>query len=196
LEDVMSSISRRSLVTTAAALPVLAVPAGVATAADDSEPSRLIGQLEQLEQLEREWLDRTVFELKGIAAREAACERAGVPRLTDEIQIQMSREERGEYWRRRTEVMSRLPDDDDGLSEDEYQILDDRIFALKDEIQNRPLTTLAGLAVLTRATVLSEATRWVYRDGDEDYQDFIGSVCEFLGIVPIMEIALAAVDAA
>jgi hypothetical protein len=42
--------------------------------------------------------------------------------------------------------------------------------------------------------VLQDATQWVNGEGDERDRRFIETVCAFLGIIPITEIALAAVD--
>jgi hypothetical protein len=92
--------------------------------------------------------------------------------------------------------MAGLPDPFGCMTDDENDAFNDRLFAVVDEIEGRPAATLAGIAVLARTCVLSNATSWVNGAGDERDRRFIEAVCGFLGIKPVTEIALAAVEGA
>jgi hypothetical protein len=82
------------------------------------------------------------------------------------------------------------------MTDDDNDAFTDRLFAMVYEIEGRPAATLAGIAVLARTAVLANATQWVNGAGDERDRRFIETVCAFLGITPITDIALAAVEGA
>jgi hypothetical protein len=180
--------SRRAILAGAAAVPIAAAVASSPALAEAGDAD-LIRLGVKLEHLEREWLASTVAEFKEDEVREAACERAGVPwrPITS-----MPRDEHDEYRRKRAEATRHLPPmTDNGDYNDD---LNDRMFALIDEIQTHKAATLAGLAVLTRACVLSNASQWGGRLATEDERDrrFIEALCDFLGITPVSDLALAA----
>jgi len=84
-----------------------------------------------------------------------------------------------------------MPPIGNSMSNDQRDAFTNRLFSLIDEIQTHKATTLDGLAVLTRAAVLSRATEWVNGDGDLYDQLFVESVCGFLGVTPVSDRALA-----
>jgi hypothetical protein len=177
-----TSSSRRAVLAGAITMPIAAAVAVPALAeADDAELLRLGVKLEDLE---REWLASTIVELKEDAVHEAAAKRAGVPwrPITS-----VPSDDRDEYYRRRAEATHDL---------------NDRMFDLIDEIQIHKAKTFAGLKVLARACVLSNASQWVGEDvydnhvGADRDRLFIEAASGVLGITPIMKIALAAVDVA
>jgi hypothetical protein len=190
-----TSSSRRAVLAGAITMPIAAAVAVPALAeADDAELLRLGVKLEDLE---REWLASTIVELKEDAVHEAAAKRAGVPwrPITS-----VPSDDRDEYYRRRAEATRHLPPrTDNGDYNDD---LNDRMFDLIDEIQIHEAKTFAGLKVLARACVLSNASQWVGEDvydnhvGADRDRLFIEAASGVLGITPIMKIALAAVDAA
>ena len=149
--------TRRTLIAGAAAIPLATAAASLPALAgtDDAELLRLSVRLEQME---KEWIEVTVPDLKNLAASKAG-----------------------------------MPDPCESMTDDQNDDFTDRLIALVDEIQAHQAVTLTGLAVLTRAAVLENATQWVNGDGDARDRLFIEAACKFLGITSITEIALAAV---
>jgi hypothetical protein len=78
----MSTLSRRTLVTSAVALPALAVPQLTPEAFGPDHPdAELLPLGLELEQFEREWSLQQTIDAKQFAVWEAACIAAGLPRI-------------------------------------------------------------------------------------------------------------------
>jgi hypothetical protein len=78
----MSKLSRRTLVTSAAALPALAVPAFASGALGPDHPDAELLRLgAKLDPIIRRWAAKRAVEVQWHAEWEAVCERAGLPRI-------------------------------------------------------------------------------------------------------------------
>jgi hypothetical protein len=180
-----TNLNRRAILAGAAALPAVAVlPAAIAAsaaAADNPDAERLrLGK--QLEQVEQEFSAQTATDEKRDAVWEAACERAGLPRIDfgsiphDEWMAYQDkrfgmRQEKGEV-------------DEHGASVVWGNILD-RLYRLVDEILPRKAVTAAGFAVRARAVAMAASELW---DGDEHENKheklFIEAASALVGITP------------
>jgi hypothetical protein len=148
----MEKLSRRSLVAGAAALPTLGVPA-IAIYHPDAELLRLALPLREIEQ---QRAAQMAIDREEDAAREAICERAGLP--WRDIYDFVSDEERHEYQSRRSELIqsSAVPYDDE---EDEngatrWDRITKRLWPTVEKILSLKAVTVAGFALQVRAFLL------------------------------------------
>jgi hypothetical protein len=176
--------TRRTILAGAATLPVLSVPA----LAIDHPDAELLRLGEQLAVLEREWEERSLGDRECLEAFHAACERAGLPdRNHDEFE---NFDQFAEYNKKRSALMPHGPDDfEDENGEIGWGRFNNRLYDLVDEIMSLKATTLAGLAVQTRAMVAAEFELWELDPEKSDYTDqlrreFLELTCSFLGIEP------------
>jgi hypothetical protein len=182
----MSATStRRTILAGAATLPVLSVPA----LAIDHPDAELLRLGEQLAVLEREWEDRSLDDVKHYRSFKAACERAG---LADRDYADFeSHDQWLKYQAKQKALWTDRPDDfEDENGETGWGRFNDRLYPLVDEILSLKATTLAGLAVQTRAIVAAEFELWELDPEKSDYTDqlrrqFLELTCSFLGIEPV-----------
>src|ERR1022692_1932251 len=161
----MSKLSRRTLVTSAAALPALAVPALASNATDLHDPNHPDAELlrlgVQLEALIVDWHAQGAIDADHYAARMAACEAAGLPSSKLES---LPEDERRAYQDKRIAVMSALHLDDDDINEAGGSIawndIHGRMWPLIDVIFDHKAQSVAGLAMLARAVSLSHEELW------------------------------------
>ena len=196
----MSKLSRRTLVTSAAALPAIVVLPVAASAAGNPD-AKLLQLGKQFEQVEQEWaaqvtIDRrqhAIFEAKveqatGIAFRDAPAEpdnfRYGdpVPELTEETRAAW-------YHATRERISKQQFGGPEYSDENEpWGPIHDRLYELVNEILPCKAVTAAGLAVQVRAVVLAAADLWDGDDNDDDNTKheklFIEAACAFVGVTP------------
>jgi hypothetical protein len=187
----MSKLSRRTLVTSAAALPALAVPALAADAIGPGHPDAELLRLgAKLEPVERDWFEQTALDRKDNRAFEAACEAAGVPRKDfDDFEGEDDCEKRlhlRAYHDKRMAVEydgKEVVDADPDLKR--WERIHGRMWPLVDAILAVKPQSPAGLSILTRAVALAHAEWWL--EGGEEREAataYIESVATFLGIKP------------
>jgi hypothetical protein len=184
----MSKFSRRTLVTSAAALPALALP-DAASAADNAD-AELLGLGAKLELVEQVWFVQRALDQKNRRAYEAACEAAGLPRKNfddfegeDDIEKRLNLQA---YHEKREAV------EYDGKEEvaadpdlERWSRIHDRMWPLVDAILAVKPQSLAGLAVVTRAVALANAEWWDENGPEgEAATAYIEGVASFLGIKP------------
>jgi hypothetical protein len=178
----MPNLSRRHLVTTAAALPALAIaqPAG-----DDAELLRLGVELEAVIV---DWHALQAIDRKEWADVDAALEAAGLP---DIERGSLPDDEYRAYQLKRAAATDPIYDARvrDGLDENGISIawrdIHDRQDPLIDAIMAHKPRMLAGLAVIARAFTLHHAEQWEPNaDDDLHHRAFMEAVCGFAGVVP------------
>jgi hypothetical protein len=188
---IMSNLSRRTLVTGAAALPALAVPAIASEPIGDHPDAELLRLGAQLERVEAEWLARCAVDRKRRAAHEAACIAAGLPKIpfdgehVDEYTAYEKKRARVPYEGKQAEAA----ETDEHGSNVVWVDIHDRMFDLIDKIMEQRSQTVAGLAVQARAIVMDNAEWWdAGAEGTAPEQDrarlFLESLCSFLRICP------------
>ena len=188
----MSILSRRTLVTSTAALPALALPAFASEPVGPDHPDAELLRLgAQLERVEAEWLARCAVDRKRRTAHEAACIAAGLPKIpfdtTDEYIAYEKKRDSVSYEGKEAEAAET---DEHGVDVVWDDILD-RMFDLIDKIMEQAPQTVAGLAVQARSTVMDNAEWWdwgaaeCYGTEKEDRARlFLESLCSFLRICP------------
>jgi hypothetical protein len=188
MENAMQSLSRRSLVTSAAALPALAVPAvAVAPVEQDADLQRL-GK--ELEALIVEWHAQRLIDARICAGWETACVQAGLPRLEQQWTLDQH-DEWLEHAEKRQAIRGPFADYEDAdTNERGESIAWNRIhgvmFPLIDDILSRQATTIAGLAVQARAITLNWSERWGNEyQSDDTLRIFMERVCAFAGVKPV-----------
>jgi hypothetical protein len=182
----MSSLSRRHLVTTAAALPALAVPA-IADPNGPDPDAKLLRLGVELEALIVEWHAQRAIDADHSAAVAAAYEAAG---LVDIDYKSATEDEWHAYQEKRNAIVNALHLDDDDLTDVggsiAWEEFSDRQWPLIDAIMEHKAQTLAGFAVQVRAVSLSHEELW--SDGHaegEHLLPFIEAACAFAGVVPV-----------
>jgi hypothetical protein len=183
-DEAMSKLSRRTLVTSAAALPALALPGAAMTA--DNPDAELLRLGAKLERIERDWSAQCALDQKHNRAYEAACEAAGLPRKDfDDFEGEDDDEKREHlhaYHKKRQAVEydgKEVVDADPDL--ERWNRFHDRMWPLVDTILAVKPQSLAGLAVITRAFALANAEWWT--DGENE-QAAAYVEASFLGIKP------------
>ena len=181
----MTNLSRRHLVTTAAALPALTLPALASEATGQNHPDAELLRLGvELEALIVRWHAQVAAGRVRWNKFTAACEAAGLlPPLIDPDGL--SFDELAAYRKKRNLLCDKSDDDGHGGSIG-WSDINDEQFPLVEAIMAIKPHTLAGLAVIARAVSLHHAEQW---DGtnsidDEHYRAFMETVCAFAGVVP------------
>jgi len=187
----MSTLSRRHLVTTAAALPALALPAFASEAIGPNHPDAELLRLGvELEALIVEYHAQCAIDRKEWAAVDAELEAIGLPDI--ERGSLPDDEYRAYQLKRATATDSIFHDwrgrrglDENGLSI-AWTSIHDRQNPLIDAIMEIKPHTLAGLAVMARTFTLHHAEQWEH-DYDEGshHRAFMEAVCAIAGVVPV-----------
>ena len=184
----MSKLSRRTLVTSAAALPALAVPAFASGALGPDHPDAELLRLgAKLDPIIRRWAAKRAVEVQWHAEWEAICERAGLPRIEGgTIADDDWHAHQEKRWAIRPAHEEEDEVDERGWSVDWMDILE-TLDTLTKEIISRKAQTVSGLAVQARAMTVYYSELWDGGRSDDDPQDhrnFIEAVCAFVGITP------------
>jgi hypothetical protein len=211
----MSKLSRRSLVTSAAALPALAVPAvalasiipddpptltvaevGARYASLDDDAKREISAGIRARRAERELL-RLGAELEAVIVEwhaQQAIDRARSAAMTAASDAagfpripygSLPNEEYRAYQEARSAIWQTVAGDAD---DDPWNDIHDRMWPLIDAIMAIKPRTLAGLGVNARAITLHYAEQWeaaVNADDQEHHRAFMEAVCAIAGVVPV-----------
>jgi hypothetical protein len=136
----MSRLTRRSLVSSAAALPVLAVPA-VASISPDHPDAELLRLGSQLEVIGQDHEALTAVDVERRDEWEAACLRAGLPDIVYP-DWSGSVEEYSEYHKKRSALMPHYADEEaDEKGNSRWDRPCERLNPLVEEMR-RPLTVL------------------------------------------------------
>jgi hypothetical protein len=187
----MPNLSRRHLVTTAAALPALAVPAFAADATGPNHPDAELLRLGvELEALIVDWHAQQAIDRKEWADVDVALEAAGLP---DIERGSLPDDEYRAYQLKRAAATDSIFDDWRGRrGRDEngvliaWRDLHNRENPLIEAIMAIKPRTLAGLGVVARAFTLHHAEQWEH-DYDEGlhHREFMEAVCAIAGVVPV-----------
>ncbi len=173
--------TRRSLVASAAALPVLAVPALAAVDNPDAELLRLGTLLAPLmqERAAQMAIDRAsvdIFEAEvvrrtGIAFKDA-------PEITELTDLDVG------YWAVRKAVALHQDDEDDDENADNvWDRIHSRLWPIARAILSEQATTLEGLKVQAKVVCFVAADRFDFlREERDDEMTFVARVCSYLGI--------------
>jgi hypothetical protein len=186
----MSKLSRRILLssvafTAAAVTPLAASPASPGKqAASDRADAELLRLIPELDQLEARWLAQTQIERARLAAHKAACLAAGLPdKDHDEFECfsdahAYRRAQAAVDYPGKQEAAADVGKDGESIFWSAYLIRQQAVCNLASK--HEP-TTLAGLAVRTRAAILENPELWdLYSEGDRAAA-FIETVSAFLG---------------
>jgi hypothetical protein len=138
----------------------------------------------RVEPIIQEWQAKRAIDEQRREAWEAACEHAGLPRISDR---NLPDDEWREYQEKRGSVRPEGEEkeevDEDGCSVVWNSILN-RIWPLIDEILSRDAKTVSGLTVQVRAIVVATC-------GLDDLEgaegEFIKAVCAFVGLTRMPE---------
>jgi hypothetical protein len=178
-----STLTRRALVASTAAVPAAAALPLSAAVADpaDAELLRLGAALDRIEQ---EWLVLHTADAKERAIVEAKIEAATGISLDNAPELTTENSEEG-YWATRTKVVKEHPCEDPDLTQ--WGNVQDRLYPLADEILSLKASTPAGLAVQAKAVAFAAADLWdpVANEGDVHERLFIEAVCAFCNITPL-----------
>ena len=186
----MSTLSRRHLVTTAATLPALAVPAFASEAIGPDHPDAELLRLGvELESLIVDWHAQQEIDRQEWADVDAALEAAGLP---DIDRGSLPDDEYRAYQMKRATATDSILINSSDLDENGLSIawtgIHGRQYPLIDTIMAIKPHTLAGLAVVARAFTLHHAEQWEPAVADDDeglhHRAFMEAVCAFAGVVP------------
>ena len=187
----MSILSRRSLVTSAAALPALAVSALASDAIGPNHPDAELLRLgSELEALIVDWHAQQRTDAARRELRGAVCVKAGLPRIK---YGSIPDDEYDAYEEKREAVLGSLsswadPDTNEHGKSMAWNNIHDRQFPLIDAIMALKPHTLAGLAVIARAFTLFHSEQWepaINSDDPQHRRAFMESVCAVVGVVPV-----------
>jgi hypothetical protein len=179
----MSTLSRRHLVTAAAALPALALPAFASEAIGPNHPDAELLRLgAELDIIIPEWHAQRAIDSARSAAMTAASDAAGFP---DIPYGSLPDDEYRAYQDKRCAVWSTVVGDTDD-DNDPWDYIHDRMWPTIDAIMAQKPRTLAGLAVFARAFTLHHAEQWE-PDADDGlhHRTFMEAMCAFAGVVPV-----------
>jgi hypothetical protein len=178
----MPMLSRRHLVTTAAALPALTIPA-IADPNGPNPDAELLRIGVELEALIPEWHAQRAFDRESTIAWQAAVEAVGLPDRNRDDFADLDEFIAYNQSRGAVEVPGFPKDEDD---EDPWDDIHGRMWPLIDAIMEYNAQTAAGFAVQVRAVSLYHAELW---DGEleegEHHRGFIEAACAFAGVVPV-----------
>jgi hypothetical protein len=186
-----ANLSRRAIMSGAAALPALAMPpvaSAMSAEMGDNPDAELLALGTELDSIVAEWLALRETEISRWDAHEAACIRAGLPRI-----------EHGsvpdDEWRahldKRAKVRMEYSEEEDAEHDEHgtnlvWESFHDRQHELCDELYTYKPLTSAGLAVQARAFTLDYSEFWVDEyEADDNRRIFVELVCAFLGVVPV-----------
>jgi hypothetical protein len=184
----MSTLSRRHLVTTAAALPALALPALASDAIGPNHPDAELLRLgAEFDAIIVEWRAQRAIDEKQSAAIGAALEAAGLADINhgslpdDEFCAYLAKRDAvtGPIYRARGDV-------NEAGESIAWNDIHGRMWPMIDAIMAHKPHTLAGLGVLARAFTLDHAEQWE-PDADDGlhHRTFMEAVCAFAGVVPV-----------
>jgi hypothetical protein len=178
------SATRRTIL--AATLPALSVPA----LAIDHPDAELLRLGDQLAVVEREWEAKAADFQGRSQAFNAACEHAGL----DPDRAHSDFETYNQFVEHLNKLGTLWPEGDSDFDDEaETNKFNDRLYGLIEKILSLKVTTLAGLAVQTRAMVLDNAEFWggegLTQSEENDpnkrrQRQFLEAMCSFLGIEP------------
>ena len=183
----MPTLSRRHLVTTAAALPALAVPALADPFGPNHPDAELLRLGVELEAVIVDWHAQQAIDRKEWADIDAALEAAGLP---DIDRGSLPDDEYHAYQLKRADATDPIYAARGGLDENGVSIawsnLHDRMGPIIDAIMALQPRTPAGLAVMARAFSLHHSEQWE-SDDDEGlhHRAFMEAVCAIAGVVPV-----------
>jgi hypothetical protein len=185
----MPKLSRRHLVTTAAALPALAIPALASEVIGPNHPDAELLRLGvELETVIIEWRALRAKDAVTAKAMDAACDAAGLPdRGPPDFS---SLDDYYAYMRRRAAAMESVTDHADLTADGgsiAWEELDARVQPLIEAIMALQPRTIAGLGVVARTFTLHHAEQWEPFAADDKLQNrqFMEAVCAFAGVVPV-----------
>lgn len=178
-----STLSRRALVTAAAVVPALALPASAALAQD----AELIALGPELEAVIRDWVFQQNQDRRLSDQIDAETERLTGVKFEDVRED--GRDARTQYWKVRDEVLARLSDPNDADENSPWNDILARAFPLARRILSMRAATLVGLTVQARAASLENAEFWDHPQ-ELDSQDgatkgLIESLCAYVGVKPV-----------
>jgi len=184
----MSLLSRRHLVTTAAALPALAMPA-LADPIGPNPDAELLRLGAELEAVIVDWHAQRSIDEKQSATIDAALEAAGLP---DIDYRSASADEISAYQAKRSAITDPIYRaggdlDENGEEVEVWADISDSMWPLIDAIMAIKPRTLAGFGVVARAFTLLHAEQWELAINEDDnlhHRAFMEAVCAFAGVVP------------
>jgi hypothetical protein len=177
-----TAIASLALTAAATALPARALGTG--------EDPELLALGAELEGVIGEWKKQTVLDREERALWEAACERAGLPRVDFEDKGTMTTDEWHAYMYKRLAIRApnhiEDPCNDDGESI-AWNDLHSRMWPLIEDILEHRPRTVAGLVIMARAMSLECSSTWNSTSDPTavNEQAFIEAVCNFCGVVPV-----------
>jgi hypothetical protein len=187
-----ANLSRRAIMSGAAALPAVAVLPVSAIARVGNPDAELLRLGAEFQPIIHEWAARRAIELRHGEAWEEVCIRAGLPRIEFGS---IPDDEYRAYSDKRSNVRTEYSDEQEAEFDEELEsgesVWDDilgRLNPLAREIISHKAQTVAGLAVQTRAMTVYYAELWdggsIDDDNNHDHRKFIDAVCAFLRITP------------
>jgi predicted transcriptional regulator len=178
----MPNLSRRHLVTTAAALPALALPAIADDPNRHNPDADLLRLGVELETIIPEWHAQRALDSRRSEAMQAASDAAGLP---DIPYGSLPDEEFRAYQDKRVAAWHTVSGVEDSAN-DPWDDIHGRMWPLIDAIMDHKPRTLAGLALVARAFTLDHAEQWE-ADADEGlhHRAFMEAVCAIAGVVPV-----------
>ena len=182
-----SNLSRRALVSTAVALSAAAIANGIdptfAQIASDHPDAELLGLGEKLAQIEQERTVQLAIDCQEMAPLEAEVERRTGFALATAHEMDPQALEASGYWAIRSEVCKTFERSKDPELE-VWDGISHRLNSAVDKILARKASTVEGLSVQARATVLAAAELWdpVSDDKSSHERLFIEATCSFLGL--------------
>jgi hypothetical protein len=188
-----SKLSRRALVSGAAASVPLASAAAVAT----QEPTtggdaELLALGVKLDAIISEWQAQVRKDRAETNVWEAACEATGLPRLElDEVpreEFDARCDARRDLWypeKAEHDARTAAEHDEEGQSI-VWNDIHGRLYLIFDYILSQRAQTVDGLAVQARAIVMAASDLWEDRGDDNEAHEriFIEAVCAFVGVAP------------
>ena len=171
----MSKLSRRTLVTSAAALP-LAIPAAAYIVDDADAELKALGA--ELDAAERNWAAQFTFDRELMRQIDGETERLTGIKVADAPE-----DYQHEYWEVRGAVVKRFEDPNETDENSPWDAIHGVLDPLCRRILSIRATTLAGLAIQVRAAALEHQEMW--DDPNDEWSTLRGlieSVSGFLGV--------------
>jgi len=184
-----STLTRRALVASTAAMPALAVPA----AAADEDPE-LVALGVEFDKVAADWLRQSASDRKRAAEWRSRVEAAtGIPlgespRPFYGKPASPEEEASVDYWRIADQILDDLKPNSSRLDDQIWESIHDRMWPLAKRIVRSRPKTVAGLALVARAASFICAEWFDFNDADEQDADdraIIEAVCSFCGVMPL-----------